>query len=223
MRITDLISKKVREHLFPPIHVSEFLRSHVFIVIAKYNEDVSWTNELVCNYKIYDKSKDIPNVGREAETYLRYIIENYDSLPEYVVFLQGRPYDHLKERKIRFLNKSIAEIDHMNTFIGLNKPLTEIHNRYTRTREAFIALFDNPLPPEFTFSPGAQYIVHKSCILNRKKEFYELIRSVLVNSNNSSVELETNCLVCPWTLERMWPYIFDKTIKVRDVQYEDLL
>jgi hypothetical protein len=55
-------------------------------------------------YVVYDKSKDIPNVGREAETYLRYIIENYNCLPEYVAFLQGHPFDHLKYTKADFFD-----------------------------------------------------------------------------------------------------------------------
>ena len=44
----------------------------------------------------------------------------------------------------------------------------------------------------------------------------------MVNVNNTK-ELRTNCLVCPWTMERMWLYIFDKNIKVKDVKYSDLL
>ena len=40
-------------------------------VIAKYKEDISWLTDLKCKYIVYDKSKDIPNIGREAETYLR--------------------------------------------------------------------------------------------------------------------------------------------------------
>jgi hypothetical protein len=37
----------------------------------------------------------LPNVGREAHTYLTYIIDNYDRLPEYVMFCQGRIDDHV--------------------------------------------------------------------------------------------------------------------------------
>ncbi len=37
-----------------------------------------------------------PNVaeGRETHTYLTYILEHYDNLPEWVVFTQGVPAQH---------------------------------------------------------------------------------------------------------------------------------
>lgn len=37
----------------------------------------------------------IPNVGRESETYLQYILANYNQLPDVVVFTQGRISDHV--------------------------------------------------------------------------------------------------------------------------------
>ena len=196
--------------------------NNVVIVIAKFKEDMRWINDLAYTYTIYDKSKNIPNVGREAETYLRYIIEQYDNLPDYVVFLQGNPFDHLKERSTNFINESIKSIISADIAVPLNNLSTEEHNRYTRTRESFTSLFDSPPSEQVLVSYGAQFIVPKSCITHRTKEFYELIRNVMVDVNNTQ-ELMTNCLVCPWTLERMWLYIFDKTIKSNDVKYQDLL
>jgi hypothetical protein len=210
MNILNIIRNKTQKH------------KNAIIVIAKFNEDMRWVNQLRYNYKIYDKSKDIPNVGREAETYLRYIIENYNNLPDYVVFLQGRPFDHLKEGNVEFINRSIDLLNSSDHAVNLTYLTLEPHNLHTRTTQAFMALFDSPLPDRFRVSYGAQYIVPKSCILNRKKEFYEVIRNVMVNVNNTK-QSRSNCLVCPWTIERMWLYIFDKNIKVKDVQYSDLL
>lgn len=190
-------------------------------VIAKYKEDLNWTKDLECKYVIYDKSKNIPNVGREAETYLRFIIENYDNLPKYTVFLQGHPFDHLEERNVEFINRSIKSLNNNDRIVPLNYLVSEQHNLYVRTAESFTALFDSPLPDRLILPWGAQYIVPKSCILNRKKEFYEVIRNVMVNVNNTK-ETKTNCLVCPWTMERMWMYIFDTSIKARDIKYDDL-
>lgn len=34
----------------------------------------------------------MPNRGREAPSYLRYIAERYDTLPQWVIFLQGKPH-----------------------------------------------------------------------------------------------------------------------------------
>jgi hypothetical protein len=79
------------------------------IVIARYNESLNWldwlTPEQKSRVKVYNKGPDdlscpvtenLPNVGREGHTYLWYIIQNYDSLPEHVIFMQAHPFDHFK-------------------------------------------------------------------------------------------------------------------------------
>lgn len=77
-------------------------------VIARYNENVSWTRYLPGRVTIYNKGNTIPhfdrldniniqqiqNVGREGHTYLYYILENYNKLPDRVTFLQGNPFPH---------------------------------------------------------------------------------------------------------------------------------
>jgi len=73
---------------------------HHKVVVAKYDEDISWLQSLP---KIFDvavyQSKDpnashfVENVGNEASKYLSYIVENYDSLPETVAFMQAGRMD----------------------------------------------------------------------------------------------------------------------------------
>ena len=72
------------------------------IVVARYNENIEWLNNEKLNCIFYNKGKQLnidnevilPNVGRESETYLHYIITNYDDLPDVVVFTQARISDH---------------------------------------------------------------------------------------------------------------------------------
>lgn len=66
------------------------------IVVARYNEDISWTNKYHPNVIIYNKgietienSVSLSNVGRESHTYLYHITSNYDNLAERTVFVQG--------------------------------------------------------------------------------------------------------------------------------------
>lgn len=73
-------------------------RHHV--VVAKYEEDVSWLQHLPSNLDVYVyQSKDpsaphfVENVGNEASKYLSYIVENYDALPESVTFMQAGRMD----------------------------------------------------------------------------------------------------------------------------------
>lgn len=73
----------------------------VEVVVARYREDVSWTAALGLPVTIYDKSGQpgplaLPNIGREAHTYLTHILRRYDSLAAYTVFVQGAPFEHME-------------------------------------------------------------------------------------------------------------------------------
>jgi len=102
------------------------------IVIARYNEDVSWLNEYPYScYKqiIYNKGpypvmcgnavqcvvENVPNVGRCDHTYLYHIITKYNALSNVTVFLPGSmPYNPPKvvftDRLMRGLETSPGTI-----------------------------------------------------------------------------------------------------------------
>ena len=75
-------------------------------IVARYNEDIEWTSNLDGDVLIYNKGNDWPwdeipridtiNFGREAETFVRAIIECYEMMDNYdcVCFVQGNPFDH---------------------------------------------------------------------------------------------------------------------------------
>lgn len=88
------------------------------VVIAKYKEDIAWTEELeeagyevliynkdtsLTHYKDYEKRDDgwvnLCNIGRESHTYLTHIIENYEDLRDVEIFLQGKISDHVSYQK----------------------------------------------------------------------------------------------------------------------------
>lgn len=94
------------------------------IVVARYNEDMSYVNTPPFNqYPIWCYNKgtnedfthtekmkieNLPNVGRECHTYLHHIIQNYDRLPEVTVFLSGSAYnDHKKEKTMKTIHNAI--------------------------------------------------------------------------------------------------------------------
>ena len=80
------------------------------IVVARYNEDIEWitdNNKIIYNKGIplnINNEYILENIGRESETYLRYIIDNYDNLPDVVVFTQGNIKDHCKTNNIQMDN-----------------------------------------------------------------------------------------------------------------------
>jgi len=80
-------------------------KHNVEIVVARYNENLSWLNEYPFNlfeYIVYNKGDNedfvktnvnkivkLNNVGRCDHTYLYHIIDNYDNLSNIVVFFPG--------------------------------------------------------------------------------------------------------------------------------------
>lgn len=79
-------------------------QSDLEIVVAHYNEDLSWLDDDVKACTIYSKGGEknapssphitLPNIGREGHTFLHHIIDRYDSLADVTLFLQGRVDDH---------------------------------------------------------------------------------------------------------------------------------
>jgi hypothetical protein len=95
----------------------------VTVVVAVYEENIDWIKNIKHNTIIYnkgsrhleesEKAKVIPlqNNGRESQTYLHHIVENYDNLSDMTIFCQGGPFDHSPEF-IRIANcNSIAKMN----------------------------------------------------------------------------------------------------------------
>ena len=69
------------------------------VVLARYGEDTSWITQytLRANFTIYNKgstpcqgqTEQLPNLGRESDTYLHHIIKHYHSLADWTVFSQA--------------------------------------------------------------------------------------------------------------------------------------
>ena len=73
-----------------------FNKKKTEIVVARYNEDLTWLNPYLSIATIYNKgledidnSINIINVGRESHTYLYHIINNYENLADRTIFFQG--------------------------------------------------------------------------------------------------------------------------------------
>lgn len=74
------------------------------LVIARYNENVDWLKYSPVPHVVYNKgkqdlpdwifSKSISNIGYEEYAYLSYIVENYDCLPDRIIFSQAEPFIH---------------------------------------------------------------------------------------------------------------------------------
>ena len=82
---------------------AKFNRNEVSLVVARYNEDVQWTDAYQDIAIIYNKGPpltvksrviELPNIGREGHTYLHHIIENYGNMCNRQIFTQADPFTH---------------------------------------------------------------------------------------------------------------------------------
>lgn len=129
------------------------------------------------------------NVGREGHTYYNFIYNNYDNLPEYIVFLQGRPYDHSPnlntnlqkyinsgfKSNFEFLSEDIINSNLNGNQYDSNLPLKNIYEIIFGERKETL---------DFQFGAGAQFFVSKQNILNKTKEFYKKIIELLDYNSN---------------------------------------
>ena len=163
------------------------------IVVARYNEDLTWTKPFL-NLIIYNKGTPLTtdfnqillnNVGREGHTYFKHIYDNYDNLADYTIFLQGNPFDH-SQNIISNLNKYVNNTDLSIDFEFLSDHVLNCNltgccsHPGLQLIETYEKLFgERKENMEFQFGAGAQFIVSKKKILQRPKEFYLKIVEML--------------------------------------------
>jgi hypothetical protein len=98
-------------------------REELEIVIVRYNEDIALFSPFNNNLVIYNKGDDdinslinqnniikCDNIGREGGTYLKYIIDNYYDLPNYIIFTQANISEYIYPDNILLSFKEIYDV-----------------------------------------------------------------------------------------------------------------
>ena len=197
------------------IVVSHYNNIHFEKFLTFFNDDTKII--------IYDKSnsyentgleiKKIKNEGREGETYLRHIIENYDNLSEYTLFIQDDTNNHIISNK-SFYNETQKIISDNIQFYQYKVSWREgggIHTRTINNGNCVVDTFfpsrssiketcskhNIYLPTIYITETCAFFIVHKNVILKRPKEFYINLRLWLLEDDRNG-----------YVLEHIWYLIF---------------
>lgn len=165
------------------------------IIISRYSEDIEWSNQF-SNVVIINKgipcniSNEIvmPNFDREGHTYYQYIYDNYDDLPDHLIFLQGNPFDH-SPNVIDLLNHYISHINNnvdSNTMKYISQQFHNVNpvkpDKWIPTlpiKEIYTKLFGSAIDIDSLFGAGAQFMVSRELILRRPKDFYKNIVDLL--------------------------------------------
>ncbi len=184
-----------------------------FLVVSSYNNDLGWVPESTDNYHIYDRSESsvipymvnrekvtrVPNVGYNIYDYCTFIIDNYDRLPECVIFTKGNVFPrHVSQAFFNRLanNDSFTPIeDHRRhrvywpvCFFSSDGGFCEINNswylaklpiKYFRDYNDFLRFcYRDPVIPWYVrFAPGGCYVVPRANILKLPKVAYENLRT----------------------------------------------
>lgn len=226
--------------------------------VAHYKEDLSWIEPIKHKYEvlIYEKNTNLTsytdyktvspdrialaNIGREAHTYLIHIINNYDSLRDYEVFLQGRVDDHVygnildhihamveqNRGHISWCHKEKSKIGCFNeeVYHQMKKEYPN-HNHinqfypphgirdYLFFKDMFPEL-DYPTTPYF-FNSFALFGVKKEVIRYYPKSFYEKLLEYFNPTYKNFINKPADYFMAnmPYSFEAFWDFIFQHALK----------
>lgn len=190
-----------------------------FFCISYFDGDLSWVEQICANnYLIYSKGPvpanapketvELPNVGYNIYSYLTYIIDHYDSLPDVIVFCKNNVFDRHVSRELfesvcsRKVFTPIEEPFRWDRiafpasvicsdagYLELNNSwyVTEYVRRYFQNFDAFYGfVFKSARRPDYLrFAPGANYVVPRDHVLLRSRNFYINLREFVAYSQYS--------------------------------------
>lgn len=165
------------------------------LVVARYAEDLAWLRNIPPPIRatVYDKNPDaphpnaigLPNVGREAHSYLHHICERYESLAPLTVFCQGKPFDHAFDfrKTLRELVQnpdSTPDFRWLGHIIDTDSSDGALFKTWSKNPDgggldiaAFHrALFGSQGPGEYQFYLGGQFVARREGIRRRPLDFW---------------------------------------------------
>ena len=195
------------------------------LVVAHYHENLNWLRHVPITIQktIYSKSEapplvphqTLPNVGREAQTYLYHLTTRYDSLADHTIFCQGKPFDHAYDfhASLRalasgeFTNEHFKWLGHIIDTDSFDGRLFQVWSKNTIGEGLDLAAFHQELfgtegPQEYPFVLGAQFIVSRQQVYNQPLNFYQ-----------KALKVATSFPHAAHGYERMW----DKVFKVEGI------
>lgn len=221
--------------------------SNLHIVTSHWNEDLNWLKNIPeYNYSICDKldnpnyqgtgNCDVPvNKGNEATSYLKYILNHYDNLPDYIMFIHGHDNSYHQKKTIKELLKCAKNRN--ESFLSLNDTDFSCDDGWKNSLNAFIKYFTKfsnnsnwmsliDTSANRTVSDCcAQFIVSRNTIYRLPKEAYQALYDDLMSLPNIIIlppdEFPEVSMVYPaMIIERMWSRIFGRP--ANDLDYKNL-
>jgi len=199
------------------------------VVVARYNESIDWIEPIKDLCVIYNKGDSnirypcthMDNIGREAHTYLVYILDNYDNLPDYMLFTQARLDDHILY-PVQHITDGILQVKDMKLehnalagYTGLNqregvggwnliRNFNDAYDPDIPLKEWWFEVYESPPDnDELLVNYCGIFQVSKERILFHGREFYERLYQLTLKDEKVSA----------YVLERLWTTMFDGETK----------
>lgn len=166
------------------------------IVVAHYNEDLSWIDQYREGNRVFIYSKGnnkvgypLDNIGREAHTYWYHILNVLDK-SEYTAFLQGNPFQHTDNLTERLQQR--GTFNWISNWIVSDNGLAQHHWHRLPIHDMCQQLLGYTRH-EYLFGAGCQSIVHSSLL--QPKPLFETIYQLCIDNPDFA-----------WINERLWYY-----------------
>jgi hypothetical protein len=194
----------------------------LLLLVSHFEESLHWLATIDTPFIIASKTIEdsrilhVPvNRGNEVSSYLLYIVEYYEYLPEYTLFLHGHDSDWHQLYNLHYIVHHLK----LNTgYHNINNYL--VNNRYIETNEymrllqsIWLELFQEELGdlPEGGFREKccAQFAVHRDRIRLRSKAFYEqLYQFVISDKQDDAHNVDGYHSSMSYVMEFIWHYVF---------------
>lgn len=221
------------------------------VVVARYNEDVRWVNDCPLPVLVYNKGdaipylaagvgvRHVPNRGREADTYLRFLVERHDDPPEWTYFVQGTPHNDSPADFFARLAVPYPGVTSLTREYSPDIPSREVKDRDLverhgghEVRYGLVAphdpgycdaarlpadrlwshFFAGPRPEPFVFPYAAQLAVPRAAVRARPAEFWRWCWAECGAAEHAS----PGHVASAWAFEMLWLYLFDPRHPVHD-------
>jgi hypothetical protein len=215
-------------------------KEDIVIVTSHWKEKLSWLSESPWKVVVCDKEgselqnifKPEPsclckNVGRETTSYLKFIIANYENLPEKIAFIHGHEEawhqlgPNLDQSqtffKSKLLNLILVSDTDNNPYLTLNNCWFDDRMQGNKNFEYLLEIWDEHFKPflrmpapknkEILHDCCAQFIVSKDLILRKPKQAYQYWHELFFDHKMDSMRLG-------YCFEYVWHLIMDQPARV---------
>lgn len=186
------------------------------IISSHFREDVSWLDDSGFPYLVVSKGEKVPQVrnfvtipnrGSEFGSYVWYILNDWECLPDRVAFIHGHSDAYHQQRTILE-----AIMLHENSeFAGLNGDLSVAMHRFDTRHpwlgDRFSEMWNfmgldsvRPAPSVAATQPGTQFVVSREFLKARGRNFWaNIFRALMDHEGHYYLGI---------VLEVAWPMIF---------------